>query len=99
MRLRAEGFKDEGVLRAVAYHTVGHPDLDAAGRALYLADFLEPGRDFSIEWRASLRERMPADLDAVLVEVLGSRLAHLIEARRPIRPETAAFWTELVARR
>lgn len=84
------------VADAVRYHTVGHPDLDTLGKALFLADFLEPGRDFSREWRAELRERMPHELDAVLREVLSARIRHLLEERRPIRPETAAFWSTLV---
>ena len=55
---RLAGEADEAILTAVRYHTTGHPALDRMGRALYLADFLEPGRDFSVEWRASLRARM-----------------------------------------
>jgi HD superfamily phosphohydrolase YqeK len=93
-RIAAEA--GESVANAVRYHTVGHPALDTLGKALFLADFLEPGRDFSREWRAELRERMPADLDAVLREVLGARIRHLLDERRPIRPETAAFWSSLV---
>jgi HD superfamily phosphohydrolase YqeK len=87
---------DEALRNAIRYHTLGHPDLDQLGRALYLADFLEPGRDFAVEWREALRARMPRELDAVLVDVLASRLGHLIEVRKPIRPETAAFWSAVV---
>lgn len=93
---RLHGQIDARVRTAIHYHTIGHPKLDRLGRALYLADFLEPGRDFAVDWRASLRDRMPGALDEVLVEVLGSRLRHLIEERRPIRPETAGFWTSVV---
>ena len=90
---RLRGDVEERVLQAIRYHTIGHPSLDRLGRALYLADFLEPGRDFEIEWRETLRARMPHDLTEVLLEVLGARLAHLVEVRKPIRPETAAFWS------
>lgn len=93
---RLAGQVDKRILNAIRYHTIGSPSLDQLGRALYLADFLEPGRDFAIEWRADLSSRMPGDLDAVLIEVVASRLTHLIEKRKPIRPETAAFWTSLV---
>jgi HD superfamily phosphohydrolase YqeK len=96
---RLRGDLDEAALDAIRYHTIGHPNLDRLGRALYLADFLEPGRDFLPEWRAGLRARMPRDMDAVLVEVLASRLRHLVEGRRPLRPETALFWSALVTRR
>ena len=91
-RLRAEGVSDEGLLRAVEYHTVGHCDLDAAGRALYLADFLEPGRTFDPVGRAVLRARMPHDEKAVLREVLRNRMAHLVGSHKKIRRETLAFW-------
>jgi HD superfamily phosphohydrolase YqeK len=94
---RLAGEVDPRVANAVRYHTVGHPGLDDLGRALYLADFLEPGRDFLDGWRAGLRSRMPAELRQVLVEVLGARLAHLVEQRMSIRPETAAFWNSALA--
>jgi HD superfamily phosphohydrolase YqeK len=90
------GDVDPALADAIRYHTIGHPRLDRLGRALYLADFLEPGRDFEPAWREQLRERMPGDLDAVLVDVLAARLVYLAEARKPIRPETAAFWSALV---
>lgn len=87
---------DPRILTAIRFHTIGSPALDRLGRALYLADFLEPGRKFAVEWRATLAARMPDEMDAVLVEVVASRLTHLIEDRKPIRPETAALWTALV---
>jgi HD superfamily phosphohydrolase YqeK len=94
-RLRKEGFGDEGVLRAVAFHTIGHPDLDAAGRALYLADFLEPGRSFDPIGRAVMRARMPYEQDAILREVLRNRINHMISGNRKMRSETLAFWNHL----
>ncbi len=93
-RLRAEGLRDEGILTAVCYHTIGHPELDAAGRALYLADFLEPGRSFDPIGRATWRARMPHDSHAVLVEVLAARIQHMINSHRPVRIETLAFWNQ-----
>lgn len=98
-RLAAEGVEDRELTEAVAYHTLGHPGLGRLGRALYLADFLEPGRTFEPVWRASLRARLPEALDAVLIEVAAARLGYLIRTRRAIRPETFAFWNSLVAGR
>jgi HD superfamily phosphohydrolase YqeK len=84
---------DPELLDAIRYHTIGHPSLSDLGRALYLADFLEPGRNFEVEWRAALAARMPHAMSEVLREVIGARIRHLIDARKPIRPETAAFWS------
>jgi HD superfamily phosphohydrolase YqeK len=96
-RLRSEGFEDEGILVAITFHTVGHPALDAAGRALYLADFLEPGRNFDPVGRATWRARMPHDIDNVLREVVAARIQHMIASHRPMRSETLAFWNQIAA--
>jgi 2-amino-4-hydroxy-6-hydroxymethyldihydropteridine diphosphokinase len=96
---RLDGTVSPALLAAIRYHTVGHPSLDRAGKALYLADFLEPGRDFELDWRDGLSRRMPGGLDEVLVEVVAARIRHLLDGRRPIRAETAAFWSALVGRR
>ncbi|UCC25501.1 MAG: HD domain-containing protein [Gemmatimonadales bacterium] len=95
-RLEEEGVEDQGLLLAVRYHTLGHPSLDDAGKALYVADFLDPGRNLRNSWRAGLRSRMPGDLDEVTREVVGARVAHLIKKGRPVLPETLAFWNSLV---
>lgn len=97
-RLRAEGVEDEPLLHAIAHHTVGHPTLDTLGRALYVADFLEPGRSLLPGWRASLRERMPAELECVTREILGARIAHLTDIGASLQPSTVAFWNELAGR-
>ncbi len=90
--------RDEGILKAITYHTVGHPELDDAGRAVFLADFLEPGRTFDPLGRAAWRARMPRDMTAVLREVLAARMRHMIHSQRPIRSETLAFWNQITSR-
>lgn len=97
-RLRIDGVEDGGLLRAVAYHTLGHADLGREGHALYCADFLEPGRTgLRDEWRAGLRGRMPEALHEVVREILGARIRHLLETGRPVRPETMSFWNSLAS--
>lgn len=96
-RLRAEGCDDDALLDAVAFHTIGSERLDRLGRALYLADFLEPGRSFSPAWRAALRARMPGALDDVLRAVVRARIEHVLAAGSTMRAETLAFWNALAA--
>lgn len=94
-RLRVDGVADGELLHAIAYHTLGHPELTRLGLALYAADFLEPGRDLLNEWREHLRERMPADLHAVVREILAARIVHLVGRGSPLRAETVAFWNRM----
>jgi HD superfamily phosphohydrolase YqeK len=95
-RLRAAGVGDEGLLEAVAFHTIGRAGMGTLGRMLYVADFLEPGRTFEREWRAGLRERMPDEAPAVLPEVVAARIRHLLAAGSRVRPESLGFWNALV---
>ena len=94
-RLRVEGVLDGELLQAVAYHTAGSGALGALGRALYCADFLEPGRSFLPDWRADLRARMPGELDRVTKEIVGARLKHLVDRGMPFLQQTVDFWASL----
>lgn len=42
----AYGVDDQEVIEAVAYHPTGNPGLGRVGLALYIADFVEPSRDW-----------------------------------------------------
>lgn len=94
--LRREGLEDSGFLRAVEYHTLGHPELDLLGRALYVADFVEPGRKRSPEWNAELRERMPWEISAVTVDVARKRIEAALGGNRFLPPETVGFWNAIL---
>lgn len=94
-RLRLEGVDDGELLFAVACHTVGHPRFGALGRALYAADFLDPGRDFLVEWREDLRSRMPGELAEVVREILARRIGQATAELRAIQDETVGFWNAL----
>lgn len=94
-RLRVAGVLDGEVLTAVAWHTTGDTRFRALGRALYAADFLEPGRTFLPEWRAELRERMPDDAERVVREIVASRITNLVSKGRPVIPRTLQFWNQL----
>lgn len=98
-RAAAAGERDRGVLDAVRYHTIGSPDWDDVGRMLYLADFLEPGRDFDPRERAELARRVPGERDIMLREVARRRLDWVLRSGWPLPPATVAFWNQLVGRR
>lgn len=88
---RLAGDADPEMLEAIRYHTLGSPRFGTLGRALYLADFLEPGRRYEPEWTASLRARMPGEMDEVLREVVRARVSHVKESGSTLHPETQAF--------
>lgn len=95
-RLRVDGVDDGELLRAIAFHTVGSSDFRRLGRALYAADFLEPGRPYLPDWRAELRGRMPAELDGVVEEIIRARIRHRLDLGEQVLPRTLDFWNGLV---
>lgn len=97
-RAAVDGERDRGVLHAVRYHTIGYAGWDDVGRMLYLADFLEPGRDFDPNGRRALAARVPTERDAVLREVARRRIEWVLRSGWPLPPETVAFWNALVGR-
>ncbi len=94
-KLAAQGEKREHVLEAIRYHTVGAPNWDRTGRALYMADYLEPGRKFSREDRFFLAAQVPHSFDAVFRQVVRFRLDWSVREGNPIYPETVALWNSL----
>lgn len=97
-RAARDGETDQGVLDAVRYHSTGHPEWDDAGKMLFLADYLEPGRGRG-KLRAKLAKRVPRDRDGVLREVVARQMRALIRADRRIPPLMLEFWNDLNRRR
>ena len=91
-RLEAEGERRASVLDAVRWHTVGSPAWDRTGRALFMADFLEPGRKFMVQDRAFLASQLPHDFDAVFRQVVRMRLEWTLREGKGIFPQTVDLW-------
>jgi HD superfamily phosphohydrolase YqeK len=91
-RLTAEGESRVAVLEAIRWHTIGCATWDRPGRALYMADFLEPGRNFSPQDRTFLADHVAHDFDGVFRQVVRVRIEWTIRDGKPLFPETAALW-------
>jgi HD superfamily phosphohydrolase YqeK len=96
VRLEEEGVQDGALLRAVAFHTTGHAELDRLGCFLYAADFLEPEREYLDEALERFRTRMAREPGPVLRRVAARRIGRQLEEGRPLRPETVGFWNRLI---
>ena len=94
-RLEMEGETRAGVLMAVRWHTVGNADWDRTGRALFMADFLEPGRGFMRDDRAFLASHLPTDFDGVFRQVVRTRLEWTLREGKPLFPESAVLWNSV----
>jgi HD superfamily phosphohydrolase YqeK len=91
-RLRREGEGRADLLDAVRYHTVGHGGWDRVGQALYMADFLEPGRKFMQVDRGWLAAQVPNDFTGVFRQVVRLRLEWSLREGKQLYPSTVALW-------
>ena len=92
--LPERGERREALLEAVRWHTLGSPEWDRVGRALFMADYLEPGRPFARVERAFLAEMVPRDFDAVFREVLRNRLEWTLREDKTLHPGTVMLWNQ-----
>ena len=90
--LARDGETRDDVLDAVRWHTIGFARWGRVGRALYMADFLEPGRKFMSVDRARLAAQVASDFDGVLRQVVRMRIEWSLREGMEIFPETAALW-------
>jgi 2-amino-4-hydroxy-6-hydroxymethyldihydropteridine diphosphokinase len=95
-RLASEGESRTAVLEAIRWHTLGSPDWLRTGRALFMADFLEPGRPFARAERGFLARTLPRDFDGVFRQVVQLRLEWTLREGKPVFPETAALWNQVL---
>ncbi len=90
-RAELEGERDADILSAARWHSVGWEGWGSTGRALYCADFLEPGRPFDRAERARLAREFPDDPGRVLRDVVIRRLAYAESQGWELPPESIAF--------
>lgn len=91
---QALGVEDEKVLDAVREHTVGKTGMSDLSLALYLADKIEPARDYpSVEEIRSLAEE---SLPQTTAEALRRSIAHSEERGKPVHPSSRRMleWLE-----
>jgi len=82
------GIDDEAILSAIRKHTVAAATMSPLDAILYLADGLEPGRDFAE--RSDLLDLAFRDLDAAMTATIENSLAYLRSRGLAAAPQTLA---------
>lgn len=88
------GVTDPAVLKAVAYHTTGRPGMSLLEKILYLADMIEPGRDF--EGVEALREMACTDLDRALLAAVDYTIQRVLQRGLLLHPRSVQFRNSLL---
>jgi len=91
-RAEQDGERRQDVLDAVRFHTVGCTGWARTGRALYMADFLEPRRSFLIAEREFLARQVPHDFDATFRAAVRLRLQWSLTQGGELFAESVDLW-------
>lgn len=85
---------DEEILDAVRYHTTGNQFMTPLAQIIYMADYIEPGRDFDGVEQARLLTNQ--DLALAVAYQTKHTLAYLIANNQPVYPKTLATYNAWV---
>lgn len=83
--------EDEEIVEAILVHTTGKPDMSLLDKILYVADYIEPGRDKAPNL-SEIRALAFTDLDAALRQILEDTITYLKEKEGPMDEMTCRAW-------
>ncbi len=87
----------EDVVHAVECHTLGALEMSDLDKVVYIADMIEPSRTHA--GVDDLREAAgTVSLEVLFAQAYQQSVAHLVECRKTIHPQTVAVWNRYVAR-
>ncbi|MDZ7672065.1 MAG: bis(5'-nucleosyl)-tetraphosphatase (symmetrical) YqeK [Halanaerobiales bacterium] len=88
------GIKDNEIIDAIRYHTIGRPKMSKIEKIIFLADIIEPSRDFpDINY---IREAADNNLDKAVLLVCDFTIKYNIEQNKIIHPNTLLARNELL---
>ncbi|MGB9809005.1 MAG: bis(5'-nucleosyl)-tetraphosphatase (symmetrical) YqeK [Caldanaerobacter sp.] len=82
------GVTDEEIKRAIALHTTGDVNMSILDKIIFLADYIEPNRDF--EGVEELRELSWKDLDLAVLRAYDSTICYVIKRNMILYEKTVS---------
>lgn len=82
------GIEDQEILQAVARHTIAAPDMSELDKIIFLADMIEPGRDFAN--LPKIRRLAYENLDEAMLLSLDCSFSWLKQGGKTIHPQAVA---------
>lgn len=81
------GVDDEEILSAIRCHTTGKPDMTTLEKIIFIADYIEPGRD-KAKNLAEIRRISFEDIDEAMYMILRDTLEYLESGEGELDPAT-----------
>jgi predicted HD superfamily hydrolase involved in NAD metabolism len=80
------GIKDRAVLEAIRYHTIGSPTMGDLAQIIFVADFIEPNRNYP--GLKLIRQLAKNNFDSAIIAICDSSIKYNIKKDRLIHPNT-----------
>ena len=80
------GIEDESILDAIKYHTTGRENMTILEKIVYIADFIEPGREYSES--KEVKKLADIDLDRAALMETDFVIKFTIDRGRTLHPDT-----------
>lgn len=88
------GIKDKGILEAIRCHTLGNPQMGPLAQVVFVADFIEPSRNFEgVEKVRSIARR---NLKEAVLAKASMTIQFLFEKRMKIHPRLLETWNHFL---
>ena len=81
------GINDPAVLSAIEWHTTGKPDMSLLEKIIYIADYIEPGRDKAPRL-PEIRQTAFVNLDECIRMILADTVSYLSKNPKAMDPMT-----------
>lgn len=91
------GVADGDVQEAVRWHTTGRSGMALLEKVVYLADFIEPNRDYP--GVAELRDTARASLDQALLQAVEQTIRSVLSRGMLLHPRSVEFRNSLILER
>ena len=86
--------EDQDILNAIRYHTTGRKSMSKLEKLIYIADYIEPSREFiGVE---EVRHLAYEDLDKSLLLAMNQTITFLVSKDRPISLHTIEARNQLI---
>lgn len=91
------GIKDEEILNAVRYHTIGRKNMGVLEKIIYIADGIEPGREY--ENVDKMRELAFRNLDEAILFEVNQKIIYLLKTDKIIHTNALKMRNDLLNKR
>lgn len=88
------GIEDEEILEAIRNHTVAKENMSLLDKIIYIADMIEPMRDF--DGVEKLRKAAYKDIDEAFIMGMRQSIVYNAEKNKIIHPNTISAWNYML---